>query len=368
MDDNRWMGRALELARRGIARTHPNPMVGCVIVRGGRVEGEGFHVYEKKKHAEIVALERAGKKARGATLFVNLEPCCHTGRTGPCTKAIIAAGVKRVVAAIRDPNPAVAGRGFRQLQRAGVKVTSGVREGEARRLNEAFAKWIRTGRPFVTLKTAMTLDYKIAGPRKKRESVTWITSETSRKDVQRLRNGSDALLTGLGTVLADDPRLTDRTGRPRRRPLVRVVLDSRLRMPLKSKLVKSARGDVLVFTTASIRSARARALSRAGVEIVRVREKSGRPDLRAVMEELGRRELLSVLLEPGAKLYRQALENGIVDKFVFFVAQKVMGEGLIVRSPIVKGKAGSKLHDVTVRRCGPDFVLEGYLSNVYGNR
>ncbi len=164
--DERWMGRALELARRGIARAHPNPMVGCVIVRGGHVVGEGFHVYEKKKHAEIVALERAGKKARGATMYVSLEPCCHTGRTGPCTKAIIAAGVKRVVAAMRDPNPAVAGRGLAQLGRAGVKVILGVREAEARRLNEAFACWIRTGRPFVTLKTAMTLDCKIAGPKK----------------------------------------------------------------------------------------------------------------------------------------------------------------------------------------------------------
>ncbi|HEV8384253.1 MAG TPA: bifunctional diaminohydroxyphosphoribosylaminopyrimidine deaminase/5-amino-6-(5-phosphoribosylamino)uracil reductase RibD, partial [Candidatus Acidoferrales bacterium] len=229
-EDERWMGRALKLARRGVALAHPNPMVGCVVVREGRVVGEGFHVYEKKKHAEIVALERAGKRARGATMYVSLEPCCVTGRTGPCADAIVAAGVTRVVAAMRDPNPAVAGRGLRELRQSGVKTTAGVCEKEARRLNEPFAKWIRTGLPFVTLKTAMTIDYKIAGPRKLRQSVPWITSEKSRTEVQQMRHASDALLTGIGTVLADDPRLTDRTGLPRRRPLVRVVLDSRLRL------------------------------------------------------------------------------------------------------------------------------------------
>ncbi|MBI1750237.1 MAG: bifunctional diaminohydroxyphosphoribosylaminopyrimidine deaminase/5-amino-6-(5-phosphoribosylamino)uracil reductase RibD [Acidobacteria bacterium] len=368
MDDHRWMARALELARRGEAQTHPNPMVGCVVVRGGRAVGEGFHLYEKRDHAEIVALRRAGERARGATLYVNLEPCCHTGRTGPCTEAILNAGVKRVVAAMRDPNPEVAGRGIARLRRAGVRVDVGVREKEAQKLNEAFAKWMRTGRPFVTLKIAMTLDFKIAGPKKRRRSVTWITSQTSREEVQKMRHAADALLTGIGTVLADDPRLTDRTGLPRRRPLVRVVLDSRLRLPLKSKLVRSAQGDVLVFTTASIRSARARALSRAGVEIMRVREKSGRPELGAVIEELGRREMLSLLVEPGAELYRQTFDADVVDKFVFFVAHKVMGIGLGVSSPMVQWKGRSKLHDVTVRRCGPDFVLEGYLSNVYGNR
>ncbi|MCL4523397.1 MAG: bifunctional diaminohydroxyphosphoribosylaminopyrimidine deaminase/5-amino-6-(5-phosphoribosylamino)uracil reductase RibD, partial [Acidobacteria bacterium] len=197
--DNRWMERALELARRGVAQTHPNPMVGCVVVRGGRVVGEGYHVYEKKKHAEIVALKRAGKKARGATLYVTLEPCCFTGRTGPCTKAIIAAGVKRVVAAMRDPNPRVAGRGLRELRKAGVKVVVGVREAEARRLNEAFAKWVRTGYPLVTLKVAQTLDGKIAGPaeRGKKQSTTWITSRESRAEVQRMRHATDALLTGI---------------------------------------------------------------------------------------------------------------------------------------------------------------------------
>ncbi len=366
------MGRALELARRGIALTHPNPMVGCVVVRGGRVVGEGFHVYEKMKHAEIIALERAGKRARGATMYVSLEPCCVTGRTGPCTKAIIAAGVKRVVAAMRDPNPAVAGRGLQQLRRAGVKVTCGVREKEAQRLNEAFAKWINTGLPLVTLKSAITADFKIAdmSRRSKKDSATWITSRESRDEVQRMRHTADALLTGVGTVLADDPRLTDRTGQPRRRPLVRAILDSRLRTPVKSKLVKSAKRDVIVFTAASVRSEQARALSRAGVEIVRVRERNGRPDLVAVIEELGRRELLSVMIEGGAQINRAAMAQDVVDKLVTFSAPKAFGTRGLGWMGDKKTSPGfpAKLEIATVKYFGPDLYIEGYFSDVYRNR
>ena len=207
------------------------------MVRDGVKVGEGFHIYDQRDHAEIVALRQAGEQARGATLYVNLEPCCTTGRTGPCTKAIIAAGVTRVYAAMEDPNPAVAGRGFDELRRAGIEVHAGIYEKFARETNEDFAKWIRTGLPFVTLKTALTLDGQISS---RPGSTTAITSKASREAVQRARHAADALLTGIGTVLADDPRLTDRTGEPRRRRLLRVVLDSRLRLPLKSKLVKSA--------------------------------------------------------------------------------------------------------------------------------
>jgi diaminohydroxyphosphoribosylaminopyrimidine deaminase/5-amino-6-(5-phosphoribosylamino)uracil reductase len=370
-EDERWMGRALELARRGEAQTHPNPMVGCVVVRGGRAVGEGFHRYDKRDHAEIVALRRAGKRARGATLYVNLEPCCHTGRTGPCTEAIKKAGIRRVVAAMRDPNPSVAGRGLAKLRRAGVKVTVGVREEEARRMNECFSRWIRTGQPLVTLKVAMTLDGKIADTagRGKKQSATWITSRESRAEVQRMRHASDALLTGIGTVLADDPRLTDRTGKPRRRRLVRAVLDSRLRLPLKSKLVQSARRDVLVFTTASIRSARARALSRAGVEIVRVRERDGRPELRAVIEELGRRQMLRVMIEGGAQVNGAALAEGVVDKVVLFYAPKMFGAaGLAMVDERFPAPAAAELREIWIRRFGPDFSVEGNFSDVYRNR
>jgi len=372
-DDERWMRRALELARRGESQTHPNPMVGCVVVRGGRVVGEGFHLYDKFEHAEIMALRRAGEKARGATLYVNLEPCCHTGRTGPCTKAIVAAGVKRVVAAMRDPNPSVAGRGLAKLRRAGVKVTVGVCEEEARRLNECFSRWIRTGRPLVTLKVALTLDGKIADTagRRKKQSSTWITSRESRAEVQRMRHAADALLTGIGTVLADDPRLTDRTGKPRRRRLVRAVLDSRLRLPLQSKLVKSARRDVLVFTTESIRSARARALSRAGVEIIRVSAaEDGRPELRAVIEELGRRQMLSVIIEGGAQVNGAALAEGVVDKVVLFYAPKMFGGGglSMVDERFPAPAAATELREILIRRFGPDFVVEGNFPDVYRNR
>jgi len=365
-----WMKRALELARRGEALANPNPMVGAVLVKRGRVAGEGFHTYAGKRHAEILALEKAGKKARGATLYVNLEPCCHTGRTGPCTDAIIAAGVKRVVAAMADPNPEVEGRGFRQLRRAGVAIEVGVLENEAKRLNEAFAKWTRTGLPLVTLKTAITLDGKIAGPLRRRRggSTTWITSEKSRAEVQRLRHGSDALLTGIGTVLADDPRLTDRTGRRRGRPLVRVVLDSRLRLPLKSKLVRSARGDLLVFTCAAANSRRARALGRAGVEIVHLAGR--RPSLQGVMRELGRRGILSVLIEGGAEVNWSALHSGLVDKAWIFCAPKLMGKG-----GVPFARAGSRsleqvpaMYKVNLYWFGPDTAVEGYFRDVYRNR
>jgi diaminohydroxyphosphoribosylaminopyrimidine deaminase/5-amino-6-(5-phosphoribosylamino)uracil reductase len=339
-------------------------MVGAVLVKNGRVVGEGFHSYDGRKHAEIIALERAGPVARGATLYVNLEPCCTTGRTGPCTKAILAAGVRRVVAAMEDPNPAVAGRGFRQLRRAGIKVEAGVRRAKAQSLNEAFARWIRTGRPLVTLKSAMTLDGRIASPV---GSVTWITSAASRKEVQRLRHEADALLTGIGTVLADDPRMTDRTGEPRRRPLLRVIVDSRLRLPPGSKIVKSARRDVLVFTTQPPDSPRARRLRRAGVEVVHLRARHGHVALDEVVRELGRREILSVLLEAGGELNGAALEAGIVDKVILFYAPKFLGSGGV---PVARMRPRSlnqlpSLMNQALLRFGPDFALVGYFRDVF---
>ena len=360
------MQRALELARRGAALAHPNPTVGAVVVKAGRVVGEGFHDYDKRDHGEIVALKKAGKRARGATLYVTLEPCCTTGRTGPCTSAIIAAGMKRVVAAMRDPNPAVAGKGFAQLRRAGIAVAVDVREAEARPLNEAFAKWIRTRLPFVTLKTALTLDGQIAA---RIGSTTWITSDASRAEVQHIRHAADALLTGIGTVLADDPRLTDRTGEPRRRRLLRAVVDSRLRLPLKSKLVKSAKGDVIVFTAQRADSPRGRALTKAGVEVFRVPARRGRVDLHAILRELGNRQMLNVLFEAGAELNGAALEAGIVDKMILFYAPKVMGTGGVPMARVSSRwfSHSPPLGDLKLHRSGPDFVVEGYFHDVYGN-
>jgi diaminohydroxyphosphoribosylaminopyrimidine deaminase/5-amino-6-(5-phosphoribosylamino)uracil reductase len=360
------MERALALARRGAALAHPNPSVGAVLVKNGRVVGEGFHAYDRRDHAEIVALKKAGAKARGATLYVTLEPCSHTGRTGPCTQAVISAGVKRVVAPVKDPNRTVAGAGFAQLRRAGLRVEIGTRAEEARQLSEDFAKWIRTGLPFVTLKTALTLDGQIAACA---GSTTRITSSASREYVQRLRHAADALLTGIGTVLADDPRLTDRTGKPRRRRLLRAVVDTRLRLPLKSKLVKSAQDDVLVFTAQPLDSRKARALKRAGVEIVRVPARRGRVDLHAVIRELGRRQTLNVIIEAGAELNGAALEAGIVDKMILIYAPKVMGTGGVpmARIPSRWFAKSPALRNLRACPCGPDIVIEGYFHDVYGN-
>lgn len=365
-EDDAFLSRALELARQGIGLAHPNPMVGAVLVKNGRIVGEGFHEYEKMDHAEIRALAEAESSARGSTLYVSLEPCCHTGRTGPCTDAILAAGVSRVVAAMSDPNPTVAGRGFERLQRGGVKVEFGAREAEARRLNEAFACWIRTGRPLVTLKTALTLDGKIAMPVKR---ATWITSDASRKEVQVLRHASDAVLTGIGTVLIDNPRLTDRTGLPRRRKLLRVVVDTHLRLPLKSKLVKSAENDLLVYTLESTSSSKARELVRAGAEVVRVAPRRKKLDLRETIRDLGGRQVLSVLIEAGSRLNGTALESRIVDKMILFYAPQVMGTGGIPMADIpcrwFPRSPALKIADL--RRHGPDFSMEGYFHDVYGN-
>jgi diaminohydroxyphosphoribosylaminopyrimidine deaminase/5-amino-6-(5-phosphoribosylamino)uracil reductase len=375
-----FMDRALELAARGVALTSPNPLVGAILVREGRVVGEGFHTYDSVRHAEIIALEAAGESARGATLYINLEPCCHTGRTGPCTNALIAAGIARVVAAMPDPNPAVAGRGFKQLRAAGIEVTIGLREAEARRLNEAFAHWIVSRKPLVTLKSALTLDGQLVLPHAKKDARKgarisqkdrWISSPESRAEVQQMRHASDALLTGIGTVLVDDPLLTDRTGLPRRRKLLRVVLDSRLRLPLRSKLVRSADGDVLVFTRAKENSPKARALRRAGIDVVRLHGRGSKPDLVKVVAELGRREILSVILESGAILNSAALAAGIVDKMRVFVTPKVAGAAGKkpgAASVPARFRAMQELQNFTIEPFGPDFAIEGYLRDVYRTR
>lgn len=363
-NDIRWMQRAMELARRAEGLASPNPMTGAVVVWNGRAIGEGFHTYDGRDHAEIIALKQAGMPAEGATLYVNLEPCSHTGRTGPCVEAIIAAGVKRVVAAMRDPNPRVAGRGFERLREAGIEVVEGVGAAEAREMHEAFARWITARVPLVTMKSGMTLDGQLAlGDAKRRSSATWITSEESRAEVHRMRHASDALLTGIGTVLADDPLMTDRTGLPRRRPLLRVIVDSKLRLPLKSQIVKTARQDVVVFTAAREGHSKAQALRKAGVEVVHLRAREGHTDLRAVVRELGKREILSVILEAGSDLNGAALAAGIVDKVVLFIAPTIAGKQDVPLARIPGAKM-PKLRDVSVRRFGPDLCVSGYLRPV----
>ena len=365
----RFMEHALELASRGAGLASPNPLVGCLLVREGQIVGEGFHQYEKRDHAEIVALKSAGEKARGSTMYVTLEPCNHTGRTGPCTEAIIAAGVQRVVAAMEDPHHVNSGRGFDRLRAAGVEVSTGIGEEQAQNLNEAFVCWIRTKKPFVTLKSALTLDGQLALPgerhtlhkRKRNQKRTnWISSEESRLEVHRMRHAADAVLTGIGTVKTDDPLLTDRSGFPRRRPLLRVVLDGGLTISPQARIVESAANDVLVFTQQHPHARRVRTLEKAGVEVIRAVSRMGQINLEAVLAELGRRELLSVLLEAGPTLNGAALLAGIVHKLFLFYSPKISGESRVplAIAPNLKLPPFERLR---TQSFGPDIVLEAYL-------
>ena len=344
--ESRWMRRALELAQRAIALASPNPVVGCVLVSAdGVCVGEGWHEYAQRDHAEIVALRQAGPLARGATAYVTLEPCSHSGRTGPCAIALREAGVARVVIAIADPNPLVAGKGIALLRSAGIAVTCGVEQREAQRLNEGFARWIQTRRPFVTQKVALSLDGRIApredateNPAAEPRRPHWITSAISRLEVQRMRHASDAVLTGIGTVLADDPLLTDRSGLPRRRSLLRVVLDSQLRLPLTSRLVQFANQDLLVCTV-SRDLARIEALRKLGVEVRQFEASlSGQLPLDAVLAHLGQREILSGMTECGGALNAALLAAGCVDRCTCFIAPSILGADAI---PAWNG-AGSK--------------------------
>ena len=324
------MEHALDLARSGIGLASPNPTVGCVIVKDGAIVGDGFHQYAALDHAEIVALKQAGEKARGATLYVTLEPCNHTGRTGPCTEAIVTAGISRVVAAMEDPNPKTRGNGFVRLRKSGIEVETGVLEAEAERLNEPFSYWIARHKPFVTLKSALTLDGQLVIPAVRRSKEReWITSEESRAEVHRMRHASDALLTGIGTILADDPLLTDRSGLPRRRRLLRVVLDTRLRLSPKARIVQTASQDLLIFTAASPKSPKARKLRDAGIELFQLQHSKPENNLHLILKELGRRDILSALLEAGPTLNGVALSADIVNRLVLFYAPKLAGQAIL---------------------------------------
>jgi diaminohydroxyphosphoribosylaminopyrimidine deaminase/5-amino-6-(5-phosphoribosylamino)uracil reductase len=359
--DRYWMQRALELARRGIAVSSPNPAVGCVILDcAGQVVGEGWHEYDLLDHAEVVALkaaaEHAGERLRGGTTYVTLEPCNHTGRTPPCTESLIAAGLRRVVAATIDPNPTVAGHGVEALRTAGIEVTLGVCEAEARRLNEGFARWSQHHRPLVLMKVAMTLDARIAPPPGEHtlREPYWITSEAARAAVQPLRWQADAALTGVDTVLADDPMLTDRSGLRRRRPLQRIILDSALRMPLDSKMVATAHNDLVIFTV-SKDEARAAELRRRGVRVEVLPAEAGRVPLGKVLDILGDEGILTLLTETGTMLNTALLVGGLVDRIHLFVAPQIMGSDAV---PAFKGMAHAiHMAEVEVERYGNDLGL-----------
>jgi diaminohydroxyphosphoribosylaminopyrimidine deaminase / 5-amino-6-(5-phosphoribosylamino)uracil reductase len=378
----RFLRQALDLARQGIGLTSPNPCVGAVIVDAqGKIAGTGSHTYDGVKHAEILTLEQAGENAQGATLYINLEPCSHQGRTAPCTDALIAAGISRAVACMQDPNPLVSGQGFAKLRNAGINVSSGILEEPAKALNESFAKYIRHHIPLVTLKAAMTLDGKIAPPPNqspnsatlKAENSTradWITGECARTHVQELRHQHDAILVGVGTVIADDPLLTDRSGGPRRRPLLRVVLDSRLRLPLESRLAKTAQDDVLVLCSFA-EEKKKKQLLELGIRVQQLTTATsdGRPDMAAVVGFLGQMEITSLMIEGGAMVNAAAISAGIVDKVFLYYAPRILGGTASV--PFARGAGFATISDsayvksTRLHRFGEDFAVEGYLKDPY---
>jgi len=364
--DLHWMHRALDLARRGIALTAPNPAVGCVLLdKNNQLAGEGWHEYDLRDHAEIAALKNAqqsGNSLQGGTAYVTLEPCNHTGRTPPCTQALIAAGLSRVVAATIDPNPAVAGHGIEALRAAGLRTDLGVGEREARRLNEPFARWSRHQRPFVLMKVAMTLDGRIAPPAGHHQirEPYWITSEEARAAVQPLRWQADAVMVGVDTVLADDPMLTDRSGQPRRRPLQRLILDSALRMPLDCKLVNTAQADVVVFTVSN-NQARIAELRARGVRVEILPAEMGRVPIATVLTQLGSEGILTLLTESGTRLNTALLAGGHVDRIHFFVSPQIMGSDAV---PAFKGMAFPiHMAQVEVERYGNDLGLSSLLND-----
>jgi diaminohydroxyphosphoribosylaminopyrimidine deaminase / 5-amino-6-(5-phosphoribosylamino)uracil reductase len=357
--DERMMQRALDLAAHGIGLVSPGPLVGCVIVNDQQqIVGEGFYVYDELKHAETIALEHARDAARGGTAYISLEPHAHQGRTSPCTDALIKAGVKRVVAPIEDPNPKVSGRGFAHLREAGIEVCTGLLADEAAQLNEAYIHFMRTSRPFVHLKMAVSLDGKVATAN---GDSRWITGDAARARAHEMRHQYDAIMVGGRTVRVDDPRLTDRSGKPRRRPLVRVVIEQYLRTPPESQLAQTTdAGPVIIFACDDDSDA-LEALRERGVQVV---AQGSALDLASVLDDLGKRSLQSMLVEGGPSLAMLLLEGGLVDKVTFFVAPMIIG-GQDAPSAIA-GAGAEKIADavrltrIEIRQHGDDVEITGY--------
>ena len=360
--DDRFMWMALDLARQGRGRTSPNPMVGAVVVQGGEVVGTGYHQAAGSPHADVIALRKAGEKAAGGTLYLNLEPCCHQGRTGPCTEKIIEAGISRVVAAMQDPNPLVSGKGFARLEEAGIKVKQGVLEEKARQLNEAFIKYISTGLPFVEIKVAMSLDGKIG-------TITgdsqWITGEKARQFVHHLRDHTDVIMIGIGTVLKDNPRLTTRIEGGGGKDPVRVIVDSTGRLPIDARVIESASGGktILAVTERATRE-KIKALEDKGVEVIVMPSAQGFVDLPALMKELAGREFTSILVEGGGTLNYSLLSRNLVDKLFVFIAPLIIGGR---QSPTAFGGPGIDTLDkawsvknIEMKQFDQDLLLIGY--------
>ncbi len=357
MNDNDYMRLALELAERGRGYTSPNPMVGAVLVKEGRIIGQGWHRRCGDLHAERNALADCKEDPRGATLYVTLEPCCHTGRQPPCVDAVLAAGISRVVVGSGDPNPLVNGKGIAILREHGVAVTEHVLEAECTRLNEVFFHYIQTGRPFGVMKYAMTMDGKIAAYT---GASQWVTGEAARRHVHTLRHRYSAIAVGVGTVLADDPMLNCRL--PGGKDPLRVICDSHLRTPLTARVVTTAKDIPTVFACCAAPEEKRRALEAQGCRVLRVGERNGHVDLRLLMELLGRDGVDSVLLEGGGTLHWAALEAGIVQKVFCYVAPKLFG-GAAAKTPVEGQGVPSPaeaflLKNTTLTPLGEDFLLE----------
>ena len=357
------MRLALELAEKGCGWTSPNPMVGAVVVRDGKIVGRGFHERVGGPHAEVNAIDDAGELARGATIYVTLEPCNHTGRTPPCTRKILDAGIRRVVVAMDDPNPGVTGGGNRFLLEQGMSVTPGILESEARTLNEGFTAWVTTGRPFVLVKCAATLDGRIAT---RTGDARWVTGPAARAQVHRIRQWADGIMVGIGTALADDPSLTTRIDGENGSDPTRIILDTTLRLPPSAKmLTQVSTAPTWVVCGPEAPADRRSALEKAGARIISVPLEDGHIDLAALMERLGTMDITSVMIEGGGQVISSALSAGVVDKICFFYAPKILGgdDGV----PMCRGtgpelmQASIPVHDMTVSRYDADILLTGYL-------
>ncbi len=362
MDDIGFMTMALSLARQGWGFTSPNPMVGALVVKDGQVVGQGFHQAAGGPHAEVHAIDDAGPKARGATLYVTLEPCNHTGRTPPCTEKILASGIAKVVVAMGDPNPHVTGDGNARLRSAGIPVVSGVCETEARRLNEAFVTHTTTGRPFVLLKCAMTLDGRIAT---RTGDARWVTGKASRQAVHRMRHGADAILVGIGTIRKDDPSLTTRLETTNGKDPQRVILDPRLTLSPEARVLRlNSKADTIIAIGPGVCATRLRPFRRPGVQLLESQLVNGRIDLAALIKRLGQMHVTSLLIEGGARVIASVIRENVADKACFFYAPKILGgdDGV----PVCRGPGPERmkdavvLTDISVQRFEDDVMIEGY--------
>ena len=358
-----YMKRALDLAKAGEGFTSPNPLVGAVIVKEGRIVGEGYHKAYGENHAEVEAFLNAKEEVEGGTMYVSLEPCSHHGQTPPCANLIVEKGIKKVVIGMKDPNPLVSGRGIEILEKAGIEVVTGLMEEEAKKQNEVFIKYITSGLPFVLMKTAMTLDGKIATST---GNSKWITGGSSRDYVHKIRGKMSAIMVGIGTILADNPSLTTRIEGQIAKDPIRIIVDSSGRIPMDARVLKlESKSKTIVVLTEKAEEQKIRRLEEAGVQVIRSPLKEGRVDLTFLMRELGKRKIDSILLEGGSELNYIALREGIVDKVQSFIAPKIIG-GATAKTP-VDGEGIQQLSeaiclkDMEVHRFGQDFMLEGYI-------